>query len=614
MGGLGCEMEATRQQEQLKRVARYLQEQLQPQALVTPLQVQCAIKDGLMVLVQHPPGDAPDPQQVFKVLETSIAALPADLSVLPVLNDSNLNDSKIKLYLRVLGQQKPYAFHHIGFAVSSPAGSPSQAAIADLKSPSELYPAEISVISKQSDLTEASTEEDSTKNVSALASPVKSRSVQAGSLARSQPGSLTPGLAGKRRSFVKPLLLASGGMAAVAILGLGGYALTRPCVVGGCAALETAQVLTQQSMQTLQTGNSPETDRQATQQLAQARQLVAEIPAWSSHAGQAQALRQSLDPVLAADATANSATQKGQATAQTVTDWQATQALWREAIAQLEAVPQESALAALAQKRLETYRANLTFIDQRIAAEQEGQKRLASARKTSELAIARQNTAQQLPDWQQAQATWQVAVNALKQIPNGTTSYTEAQQLLESYQPKLTETRNQATREQQANNAYTQATRLEKQAKGFQQANQWSQAIATWRTALNAAKQVPDGTSISSQAQILTTTYATSLKQAETVVKIRGDLDRVCVSSEKICTYTLKNEMIEVRFVPAYERKVRTLGGISSYSGDYEAMYKINRHFATLGNAFQTVSNNAGIPIQVYNSDNQLLGSFSPQG
>jgi hypothetical protein len=86
------------------------------------------------------------------------------------------------------------------------------------------------------------------------------------------------------------------------------------------------------------------------------------------------------------------------------------------------------------------------------------------------------------------------------------------------------------------------------------------------------------------------------------------------MAPEKICDYTITNEAIQVKFVPAYERKVRTLGGMSQFSNDQETMYRINSHLASLGNALQAVTNNAGIPLQVYNSDNQLLGAFVPGG
>ncbi len=614
------------QPESLKHLARYLQARLEPQTHITPLQVQCAQKETLMVLVQHPPGNAPEPQQIFSILEASLTNLPPGLakSLLP-----GLDTTRVKLFLRILGQQKPYAFHGVEIAAPrtgvSEAGSkavPFQPASNDESQTMIQMPeAQLATLSDanseatiESSISVSASESEDEILAQVPTLPTDSPS-QKSSLA-TYPSPLTTLIETKRRrrSLVKPLLLTGSGIAVAVGLGLAGYALTRPCVIGSCAAFETAQSLSQQSVQMLEMGQSEDTAQRATQQLTEAGRLVAEIPPWSGQYGNAQTLKHQLDQVLKAEATATAASQKAQVTAQTVTDWQAAQSLWQEAIAQLQAVPSDSPLHAFAQKRLGGYQANLAFVERRIATEQGAQKRLMTARKTVELAIARQNVAQTLQDWQQAQATWQVVVNSLTQIPNGTMAHSEAQQLLATYKPKLTETRDRATKEQLAQKLYTQATNLEKQARAFQQRNQWSQATAVWQNAVNVAKQIPDGTSISGDAQTRAATYAGFLHQAQKVVRVRSDLDNVCLGADRICNYTITNELIQVKFVPAYERKVRTLGGLSQFSGDYDTMYQINIHLATLGRALQTISNNAGTPIQVYNSDNQLLGSFIPGG
>ena len=102
-------MDAVVQQDRLKRIAQKLQEQLQPRSPAIPLQVQCALKDSLMVLVQHPPGNIPNPQEMFETLEQCLFELPNELTTSIVESKG----AKVKLLLRVLGQQKPYAYHTI---------------------------------------------------------------------------------------------------------------------------------------------------------------------------------------------------------------------------------------------------------------------------------------------------------------------------------------------------------------------------------------------------------------------------------------------------------------------------------------------------------------------
>lgn len=604
-------MAVTAQQEELKQLSWYLQQQLKPQAEVTPLQVQCALKEMLMVLVQHPPGNAPDPQHVFHTLERSITTLPPKLfNALP----ASLQGTQIKLFLRVLGQKQPYAFHHVKFPAVMPLPPPATS-LGKAPSPAVAAPAtSVGAAPANSAASPLPPQLPATEEAGALVyepADEPDAAVPTSLTAYEAAPQRLPQLA---RSWLKPLLITGGGVAAALLLGTGLYALTRPCVIGPCTALETAQALSQQSTETLKAENSADAAQQATQQLTEARRLVAEIPPWSAQHGHAQVLQQQLDQVLAAEAQVAAASQNGGAATPTAADWQTTQALWQTAIAQLQAIPTDSALHSFAQQRVKDYQANLAFAGQRVGTNQEAQKRLASARKTAELAIARQNVAQKLPDWQQAQATWQVAINTLQQIPSGTTVYAEAQQLLASYQPKLATVRDRTTKEQLAQKVYTQATTYEKQAKASQQNNQWSQAAVSWQKALTAAQQIPTGTSITESAQTRVADYTGFLKQAQTVVKIRGDLERVCLAPEKICDYTITNEAIQVKFVPAYERKVRTLGGMSQFSGDQETMYRVNSHLASLGNALQAVSNNAGMPLQVYNSDNQLLGAFVPGG
>lgn len=595
------------QQETLKQMARYLQEQLQPQAQITPLQVQCAVKDTVLVLVQHPPGNMPKSQELFEALETAIATMPnALIESLPTLNGS-----QIKLFLRVLGQQKPYAFHQVAAPVVNPFELSSLPEVEDNSPQTEIQFVTPPISTEPQAATHTNLDEPDHDLAGELVHTPATTAANESHLSAYTPQlkSVSPPA---RRSRLKPFLIAGSGMAAALLLGLGGYALTRPCAISSCSALENAQTLTQQATQTLKTGQPEDAVPQAMQQLVTARRLVVEIPSWSPQHGQAQMFQQQLDQVLAAETKAQAASQKGQGAAQSTPDWQATQGEWRGAIAQLEAVPPTSPLHGFAQERLTAYRANVAFAGQRIATEQDAKRRLETAKKTSELAIARQNVAQKLPEWQQAQATWQVAVNSLQQVPTGTTAHAEAQSLLQNYQASLTKTRDRVTQEQVASNILSQAQKFEQQAKRSQQISQWSQAAASWQQALNATKQIPPNISVSATAQTLAASYSSSLQQAQTVMKIRGDLERVCLASERICNYTITNEVIQIKFVPTYERKVRTLGGMSQYAGDTDTLNKLNVHLASLVNALQTVSNNVGMPIQVYNSDNQLLASILP--
>ncbi len=597
-------MDAVVQQDKLKRIAQKLQEQLQPRSPSIPLQVQCALKDSLMVLVQHPPGNAPSAEQVFETLEQSILELPNELTTSIVESKG----AKVKLLLRVLGQQKPYAYHTIELIPSLIQFDPEA-----LFESSE-------VAASPTELDEGEHIADEPEAVEAIADGSGKLAVYEGEL---DAESATPlpeadgdegtGWRKTSRRFVLPpwFWLGVGGMATAMLVGGSLFALTRPCVIGGCPSLQQAQTLVQQSAQTLRSGGS---SQQSTADLLEAQRLTSAIPPWSSYHGEAQAFKQRLNQALVAETKAATATQKAESAAQPIAEWQATQSLWKGAIAQMSTVPKDSPLFGFAQERLIAYRANLLFADQRIKAEQDAQQRLTTAKKTAGLAEVRQNTAQQLAEWQLAQSTWQMAINNLTQIPNSTTSQAEAQQLMEGYTQKLQAVGDRATKEQQAAKIYAQAQSAAQRAKTLQQQNQWAQAVTAWQAALAAAKQVPDGSLLTAEAQTLMATYTGSLKQAEGVVRVRSDLERICTSEGKICDYTITNTVIDVRFSPSYERRVRTLGGLSSFSGDAEALYKIDKHLASLRTALQTVCTNSGVPMAVYNSDNEQIGSLIPGG
>jgi adenosyl cobinamide kinase/adenosyl cobinamide phosphate guanylyltransferase len=59
---------------------------------------------------------------------------------------------------------------------------------------------------------------------------------------------------------------------------------------------------------------------------------------------------------------------------------------------------------------------------------------------------------------------------------------------------------------------------------------------------------------------------------------------------------------------------VNNLKTATAQSSDPEMAEQVNQHIASLEAALQTVSNMAQVPIQVYSSGNQLVGSFSPGG
>ena len=635
-------MESATQQGDLQRLAAQLQMPLLALPNTTLMQLQCATRQGkLMVLGQHPPGETPDPTVVFGTLEETLQTLlPELMQAFGLGQDGALVHGNF--YLRVLGQRQPYAAHSFQLSAPVVATVPLPEAIVEPLAIDDRHlnenldrSADTVVAQSKFDQTERdqtgldqSERDQGERNQGEFSESAASPNTAFSDLA---PLSLEPELldqaSAPARSSLLPWLIAGVGVSVICF-GAGLWVMTRPCMVGACEPLQSAQTLNQQSLQAIQAAQTGQDLQRVQQQLTEAKRRLAEIPTLSSHHQEAQALEQtyqaqlqSLDRVLAAEKQATIATQQSQALPQTAASLKATQASWRSAIAQLQTVPQTDALYAFAQRRLPTYEANLGAIGKLTTAEQQAQKTLATAKETAKVAEARQGIARTPDNWQLAQATWQVAINTLKQIPASTTSYADAQQLLSAYQPKLTAVRDRATQEQIAQKAFTQALSLAQKAESAQRNNQWSQAVANWREALTNVRQVPNNTAYSEPAQPLVASYGNSLKQAEAQLRVaaamqrtRDDLNRVCAGKPKLCSYTIASNLIRVQFTASYERQLRT-AFIVGQAGDRSTLGGAVNHIETLQTALQTIADNAGLPLEVYNADgSDMIGSFNPKG
>lgn len=404
------------------------------------------------------------------------------------------------------------------------------------------------------------------------------------------------------------------------------YLLTRPCVIGSCEPYEKAERLSQEAIQTAQTTDSALEIVEAYRKLNEASYLLGTIPSWSKHYDAAQNLLASyeteaavLEQVVTALKQANTAAQRSQNPPHPLQEWREIQRLWRETIAQLQQIPAGNALYPLAQRKLQEYEANLANINQRLLTEQQAQQRIDEARKAGQLAEARAEEVNSIAGWQQIYATWEAAINQLRQVPQGTMAYAEAEQLLALYQPKLAEANTQRGQEEVAASAYDEAVRLGKQARAMEQENQWSQAVGYWQDALNQARRVPSGTAYHSQVQPLITNYTSALKQAQDNLQrataawaAKPDLDRTCAGNPKICTYTLSPEAIRVQFTSAYDQVVERII-FSSQTGNAataraEVVAQVNGLLRTLGD----IGSATQMPVELYNSNGTKLGTYTP--
>jgi hypothetical protein len=607
---------------------------------IVPFQVRCLLKEGmLLILAQHPANVVPDPQEVFSLLQQAVEAEQPEFP-LPV-----------RLYLRVQGTRLPYTLHK--FTVEPSVETFHITSVQTIAAPVEEEPdleasleTRLDVPAERQDSTETDSsyrggvemlhitslqsrenwtsgeeEDEPAHTATSWEQVLSNRELEPDEMDRAP----LPPVSSKRWRLLLPLLIAATGISLVALFS-SFYALTRPCVIGSCMEIPIAQQLSNKSAQTLRRFESEQEILAAKQQLTKAIRTLKTIPLWSSEHKDAQKLLKAyqaeayrLDETLKGLKQATQASQKSQNPPHSAPEWVEIQQLWQGAIAQMQQVPKDSNVYPLAQQKLNDYQVNLAIVNQRLTAEQQAAKQLGTAKETAQVAQALQGVAQSLENWQRVNSTWQKSVNQLKQVPQGTTAYTEAQQMLTLYQPQLAVARDRQAQEQLAANAYKQSFSMAQQAKNSQTNNQWSQALSNWRDALNYLNQIPSGTFYYNKTQPLISSYTDSLQQAQaklhsamTMQEATKDLKQTCSGAPRICNYTITSNVIKVRMTPDYAQTVRQTALEARARGDYKAQIGVVNHVLTLGEALEAISKNAQLRLEIYGPDGALVQVHNP--
>ncbi|MBN3898896.1 MAG: hypothetical protein HWQ41_27580, partial [Nostoc sp. NOS(2021)] len=415
---------------------------------------------------------------------------------------------------------------------------------------------------------------------------------------------------------IKPILLGAA-LVGIVVLGGGAYFLTRPCVMSECKEIQNAEQLKTKSPQLMRRAKSEKELVAVQQQLAAASAALNVIPSWSPRYQVSEELKASLsgrsekiNQVVKALQTASLAAQK---VAYSLEELQARQHLWRQAIAPLETISSSSELYGLVQGKLLNYRVHLHAVNQQIFTEEKWLKKLTTAKAVANAAENRETTAKSLNEWQKVQSTWLVVVNALNTIPPTSAEYQEAQKLLIDYKPKLVAARDRATKEQLAVKAYQQALSTAKQAKVYEQQNQWQAAATYWDQALHSAKQISQDSLYYTQAQSLIEPYSVALKQAQEKIQVvsslqqtRTDLDKTCINGIRICTFSIDNTRIIVRLTPEYDQ-IRQNNLANPYSENSDTAVDVTNHLQILREALAVISDNANLSLFLYDSQGHVI-------
>lgn len=586
-------MKVAVQQEDLQLLAKTLQEQLLVEVSTAEIfKVKCAVnKDELMILTQHESDVIVDAQIIFAVIEEVLQSLAPQ------------RERRVQCFLRVFGEQLPYAKCFLALKQMAGWGDGGDGGVGEAGGDGAAGGAEGQYFS--------------TLSSSAI---TYSPSIDEAEEEQFDPFADAPNLpTSKPASQIKLILL---GVALVGIVVLGGGAnlLTRPCVMSECKEIQNAEQLKTKSPQLLRRAKSEKELVAVQQQLTAASAALNTIPSWSPRYQVSEELKASLSgrsekitQVVKALQTASLATQKVQTPAYSLEELQARQHLWRQAIAPLETISSSSELYELVQGKLLNYRVRLHAVNQQIVTEEKWLKKLTAAKVVANAAEKREVTAKSLNDWQKVQSTWLVAINALNSIPLTSPGYQEAEKLLVDYKPKLVAARDRATKERLAVKAYQQAVSTAKQAKVYQQQNQWLAAAIYWDQALQTAKKISQDSLYYTQAQSLIEPYSTALKQAQEKLQVvsslqqtRTDLDKTCINGIRICTFSIDNAGIIVRLTPEYDQ-IRQNNLANLYSENSETAVDVTNHLQILREALAVISDNASLSLFLYDSQGQVI-------
>ena len=409
------------------------------------------------------------------------------------------------------------------------------------------------------------------------------------------------------------------------ILVMGLYGLSDPCVTGTCPPLSQAKILIDSSLLILEPDSS--SSLLATKQkLGEALSQLQSIPWWSPYRPQANALDSEAQTILreidllnAAIASGNQATLLMQKSSLSIPEWQTVQSLLTKSIKQLKQVPTNSQFQAFAIAQSQQYEKALRASNQRLQQEQLANTIYEEAMKIGRVAKVQENMAQSIDDFDKISATWKKAIQFLENISQGTTPYDKTSKFLDLYSQAYKAIDARKKNEALAEINLQQAIQESQIAEKLEQSQQWSLAVSHWKDALVYLKQVPDNSFQSTKAKSLLIQYNLSLNKAQANFKnanrlqfIKNNLAKVCSQENKACNYSIDKNMIKVKLTSSYLQQIWDLSIQAKLNANIKEQAKILNHLARLEQSFQMISNQAKIPLAVYNSKGNLMTNYRP--
>lgn len=405
------------------------------------------------------------------------------------------------------------------------------------------------------------------------------------------------------------------------------YFLTRPCVFFKCYEIEGAAIFAKRSQQILQQPRSTGNFVAACEDLDKAIALLNSIPRWSKHSPEIkkhlaiyQSRRETLKKLVTALKLQAEAIARAKNAPFTVAEWFEIKLLWQEAIAALKQVPKNSEYYAFAGRRIKQYQEKLAATRKLLFQEKSAVAKLINAKQTVKSAREIQDNASSLADWNLARSHWQTAVKILENIPETTTVFSSIKELKNSWKIELNLAEKRQNIEEVAVNNYRQAIAAAKLAKTAAKNRQLTEAIGHWQTALSKIKAVQQNTFQYRQARWLIPVYSDAINNARQarhldlrLKQAQLDLEKTCSKTIKICNFTVADNAIKINFTADYIEQVQQTALQAKADKSIKRQVRVMEHISSLEAALKTITNNAGIKLELYNAEETLLLTYVPR-
>jgi hypothetical protein len=627
----------------LKVLNCFLKDQLHAHmGRIVPFSVQCVFKDGVLwVLSEHPPEIVIDTEETFHVLEKILQA------------EEPVVELPVRLYLRTVGQKQPYSTENFSiYPVVSDRQPVELKSIdkAEAQTSAQNTTAAISLKRSQpppildkfagnssakstANLTEDTLNDEVTIEQMSLANNnpntdqntdsdrVESHADEVEDLADNVEGDFSSVNSTPPKAKKTGLLIGSGlGLAAV---GLGVFAITRPCVLGACPQLQQSHQLAEKSLATLNPAVTGKELQAAQSNLRQSITNLKTVPFWSGSYAQAQTdlknyERQStmLDLAVAGIDKAERAAEPTQKQPVTQTAWQESQKLWEGAISDLEKVSTDSQVYPLAQQKQGEYQQKLDSVKQNITSEVNASKSLDSAKVLSLATSQKQPQAQSLEQWQALQKDWKTMIGLINDIPAGSSAYPEAQTLKKLYEPQILIVNAKLEKEKVAGDFSQKSETAAQVAKKFQKDQKLDESLSQWNNAIALLQKIPNDSIYQATAQKRIPEYNAAMQKVintKNQAQADKDLKQTCEGKPQVCSYQVADKAITVKLLPEYTQTVRKTALEANTQGDNNAKIGLIKHLQSLGTALEAVSDNSRIPIQLYLENGKLMQSYTPR-